>query len=177
MIRAHAVAAVITTTLVTALLVACSPTEGSTECVTSVRLVNERAGIDTLLTEATAQSQLGGRVIALFVTDYPQEGLTALGRQPELTEHGNLVWIDIGDPRGESDPLALEPGDVVDFGAAEPLVTASHWTATRFDGMFANAAGSVTVRDIDDVVCVDVQLQSDEISVAGTINAPLIVAP
>gem|GEM_PF-3693938 len=146
-------------------------------CVTSVALVNERAEISVELTEASAQSQLGGRVIALFATDYDQEGLTGLGRQPELAPDGNLLWLDVGDPRGESGPLTLGPGDVVEFGAGDPPITASHWTPTRIDTFFGNATGTVTVRQLTDTVCVDLDLTSDEFTVTGTVTAPLDVAP
>lgn len=158
-------------------LTACVAGDASASCVTSVRLLNERAAVDVELTEASAQSQLNGSLIALFATDYPQEGLTGLGRQPELVPDGNLVWIDLGDPRGTAEPLQLQPGIVVELGAGEPHITASHWTVTRFDMLAAQARGVVEVQSIGESICVSVDLASDEFSVVGTISAPLEIAP
>lgn len=160
-----------------AVMTGCAPGGAGAACTTALSLVNERAGVEALLTESSAQSQLDGRVIALFATDYPQAGLTGLGRQPELSAGGNLVWIDLGDPRGDGDALALQVGDVIEVGSGDVPITASHWTPERFDGLFGNATGTVDIRQLGESICVDLALTSDEFSVSGTISAPLEVAP
>jgi len=147
------------------------------ECVTELTLTNARLGVDAVLTYSSAQSQLGGGLVALFATDYSQEGLTALGRHPEVAPGGNLVWIDLGDPLNPEQFAPLSAGDRLEVDSADSApITASHWTDTRFDGLFSERAGEVIVRERGDTICVDVRLMSGEFSVVGTISADLVDA-
>ena len=170
------VAGLALTVAAVAALAGCTAGSGPT-CTTSITLVNDRADGAVELSNASAQLQLDGRVIALFATDYAQDGLTAPGRQPEMAPEGTLLWIDLGDPSGMGEPLSLAAGDSVEFGAGDPPIIASHWTPERFDMLAPDATGTVEVRQLGESVCVDVDLQGDAFTVSGTISAPLDFAP
>lgn len=145
------------------------------DCPTSLE-VTTPAGEMFTLTSANIQWTYGDRVFTVFAADFAIEDHEVAGRPPDFpTAEGNLVWIDVGDPREESDPLPLDSGTTVTLpGSGSMIVAASLITAHRMDPLFGEQTGSIEFLQLTDEACLAIDVTVDGVQIRGTATGPIL---
>ena len=172
MIAARAVVPLATLSI---LLTGCAATGAAGDCATDVTVTVAATGDRVSLTEGDIQSRLGGTVLSVYATDYAVDERQAAGLAPEVPAGGALLWVDLGTFDAAAGAEPLEPGSWPVAGEGSEGITASLETATESVVMMRSAVGEARILELGDTACVELDLNSDELSIDGTVSSQLLL--
>lgn len=150
---------------------------GGGECAaTELVFTNLETGEEVAATSAAAVSLEGGAAYTAYVADFALDAAElSLFSAPEVPDDGNLVTLAVTIFNATEPAEALEAGQRVEYTDEFGVLTfrVTHQAGETYYGTNNGASGTVTLTDVGDTFCAEVDYADEQKTLAGTLAAPV----
>ncbi len=149
----------------------------TSDCRTSLTVVEKASGAETTLTDGGAVSLAGASAYTMYAADFPLDMSSAsLAFKPDVPPDGHLATLAVTVFQPTQSPTPIKAGTMVPAGTQlhELVFVTTYATDSKRFGDNTDMAGSLTLREVGSSVCAEVDYADAEKSVSGTLAAPAV---